>query len=385
MPKIIILNNDLDVGGIQKSLIDFLKYLITNEDYEVHLILWQREGMLVDAIPSSVNIHFYDYPCKFKDVLNAKNIFLKGNLLIDYIKFNFYFRIIKKPWLFFPIIKQCFDVAISYSQNGYPLFYTIDNISAQKKYLWYHHGSYESSGYLHKLNKIYYQKFDKLITVSHINKDMLIGHFENLRDKFLVIPNIINVNEIITNSNEKIDDFTFKDKEFNFVTVSRFSKEKGIDLAIEIASELKTKGLSFNWNFIGEGDLFLEIKKLIVDRNLENECYLLGSKINPYPYMKNADLYIQTSYVESQSITICEALALNKIIVTTDLPVLNHVLQNGKLGVLCNLDASSFADEVQKLVYDKVAQDRLKTAVERHVVSNDVTYQAIERLLKNNN
>mgnify|MGYP000037938160 FL=1 len=101
--------------------------------------------------------------------------------------------------------------------------------------------------------------------------------------------------------------------------------------------------------------------------------------------MKQADLYIQTSYVESQSITICEALALNKIIVTTNLPVLNDVLQNGKLGVLCNLDANSFAHEIHKLLYDKVAQDRLKTAVEQHVVSNDFTYQAIEELLKNIN
>jgi len=214
---------------------------------------------------------------------------------------------------------------------------------------------------------------------------MLESHFSDYANKIFVVPNIIDVNKVLLSATEPIVDCTMEDGIFNFVTVSRFSKEKGIDLAIDIATELKNKGLKFKWYFLGDGDTFSEIQNTIKIRSLENNCLLLGMKENPYPYMKQADLYIQTSYVESQSITICEALALNKIIVTTNLPVLNDVLQNGKLGVLCNLDANSFAHEIHKLLYDKVAQDRLKTAVEQHVVSNDFTYQAIEELLKNIN
>jgi len=384
MHKIVILNNDLDLGGIQKSLIDFLIHL-DNKGFEVDLVLWQKGGVLTNWIPKNINIIVLNYPSTWKSIINEKSFVKKAQKMAQYLKFNFYTKIVKKPWLFFPKIKKKYDTAISYSQNGYPRFFAIDNIIAEKKYLWYHHGSYETQGKMFNLDKKYYAKFDNIVTVSRANKKMLESHFSDYANKIFVVPNIIDVNKVLLSATEPIVDCTMEDGIFNFVTVSRFSKEKGIDLAIDIATELKNKGLKVKWYFLGDGDTFSEIQNTIKIRSLENNCLLLGMKENPYPYMKQADLYIQTSYVESQSITICEALALNKIIVTTNLPVLNDVLQNGKLGVLCNLDANSFAHEIHKLLYDKVAQDRLKTAVEQHVVSNDFTYQAIEELLKNIN
>jgi glycosyltransferase involved in cell wall biosynthesis len=379
MQKILIINNDLDIGGIQKSLIDFLKYLVTR-GHEIDLVLWKKDGVLQEKVPPSVNVIQIKYAITWKDIEKEKNYFKKIILFTEYLKFNFYAKVIKKPWLFCPKIKKKYNTVVSYSQNGYPRFYAIDNVSADKKFLWYHHGAYESTGAAYKLDKHYYGKFNKLVTVSSANKQMLIKYFPEYRAKFLVIPNIINVKEILLNSNQKVADFNKTNGVFNFVTVSRFSKEKGIDLAIKIATELKKQGLKFKWYFIGDGDTFLEIKKMIKQRNLEDVCVLLGSKENPYPYMKLADLYIQTSYVESQSITVYEALALKKMIITTNLPALNDALQNGKLGVLCNPEAMCFVQKIKNILYDKSAQNKLIAAVEQHRVSNDSTYEAIDEL-----
>jgi len=379
MQKILIINNDLDIGGIQKSLINFLEYLI-NRGHEIDLVLWQKDGVLREKIPPSVNVIERGYVNTWLNIVEEKNFLKKIELFAVYLKFNFYSRIIKKPWLFYPKIKQHYNTAISYSQNGYPRFYAIDCVSADKKYLWYHHGSYDFTGLIYELDKKYYGKFNRLVTVSQANKQMLIEHFSEYSDKFFVVPNIINVNEIIINSNQKVTDFSSANEIFNFVTVSRFSKEKGIDLAVEIATELKKQGLKFKWYFIGDGDTFLETKKLIKRRGIEDVCILLGSKENPYPYMKLADLYIQTSYIESQSITIYEALVLKKIIVTTNLPVLNDALQNGELGVLCNPETKCFVQKIKKILYDKSAQNKLAEAVKKYVVCNNNTYQAIDEL-----
>lgn len=379
MQKILIINNDLDIGGIQKSLIDFLKYLVSR-GHEIDLVLWQKDGVLQEKIPPSVNVIEREFVNTWENIVEENNFFKKVQLFAAYLKFNFYAKIVKKPWLFYAKIKQHYNTAVSYSQNGYPRFYAIDNISADKKYLWYHHGVYDTTGVTYKLDKKYYGKFNRLVTVSSVNKEMLIEHFPEYRDKFFVVPNIINVNEVILNSNQKVADFIKTDGIFNFVTVSRFSKEKGIDLAIEIAAELKKQGIKFKWYFIGDGDTFLETTKMIKQRFLEDECILLGSKENPYPYMKLADLYIQTSYVESQSITIYEALALKKIIVTTNLPALCSALQNGKLGVLSNPETTCFVQEIKKILFDKSIQNKLIEAVEQHIVCNDIAHEAINEL-----
>lgn len=382
MHRILILNNDLDLGGIQKSLIDFLEYLTSRAGYEIHLVLWQKGGVLREKIPASVNVIELAHVKTWDFITKEKSLIKKGRLFAQYLKFNFYSRIIKKPWLFYPKIKQHYNTVISYSQNGYPRFFAIDNVSADKKYLWYHHGSYESTGAVYKLDKEYYGKFNRLVTVSSANKQMLVQYFPEYSDKFVVIPNIINVNEVISNANQEISDYSHTEGIFNFVTVSRFSKEKGINLAIDIATQLKKQGLKFRWYFIGDGDTFVKIAEAIKQRNIGDVCVLLGSKENPYPYMKLADLYIQTSYVESQSITIYEALALKKLIVTTDLPALKDALQNGKLGVLCEPDAVKFTQKIINILNDKVAKTKLTEAVEKYNVSNDIAYQNINELLQ---
>jgi len=382
MHKILIVNNDLDIGGIQKSLIDFLKYLV-GLGYEIDLVLWQKGGVLREKIPTSVTIIEREYVHTWKDVLKEKNLFKKVKLLAAYLGFNFYAKIIKKPWLFYAKMKQHYNIIIAYCQNGYPRFYAIDNVSGDKKYLWYHHGSYDKTGEHYKLDKKYFGKFNRLVTVSSANKQMLAEHFPEFKDKFFVVPNIINVNEIILNSKEKVSDFNKTDGIFNFVTVSRFSKEKGIDLAIEIAAQLKKEGVKFRWYFIGEGATFLEMKKMIKQKNLEDICLLLGSKENPYPYIKLADLFIQTSLVESQSITIYEALVLKKIIVATNLPALNEALHHGKLGVLCKPEATCFVEKIKNILFDTSVQNKIKEAVDKNIVCNDNTYKAIDELFGN--
>lgn len=369
----------MEIGGIQKSLIDFLEYLVSL-GHDIDLVLWQKGGVLRNKIPASVNIIEIEQSTTWRNIVKEKNVFSKFYLFLSYLKFKFYALIIKKPWLFFPKIRKCYDVAVCYSQNGYPRFYVIDNVSAHKKYLWYHHGSYDSIGAGHELNKKYYAEFNQVVTVSDSNKEMLGKYFSAISNNIIVIPNIININKVIRLAEHDVLDFTRTEGFFNLVTVSRFSKEKGIDLSIDIATVLKEKGLQFKWYFIGDGNSFLEIKDKIKKQNLEDFCILLGSKKNPYPYIKGANIYIQTSYVESQSITIYEALVLKKIIVATNLPALNEALQHGRLGVLCDPDTSSFVEAITILLNDSIVRQKVTTAVENYLVRNERAYKEINKL-----
>lgn len=379
MGKILVSANDMEIGGIQKSLIVFVEYLVSL-GHDIDLVLWQKGGVLRNKIPTSVNIIEIEPSTTWKNIGKEKNVFKKIYLFISYLKFKFYALIIKKAWLFFPKIRKKYDVAVCYSQNGFPRFYIIDNVAADMKYLWYHHGSYDSFGAAHELDKKYYSEFNQVVTVSDSNKEMLQKYFSAITDKIVVIPNIINIDEVIRLAEDDVQDFRRTEGYFNLVTVARFSKEKGIDLSIDIAIVLRERGLKFKWYFIGDGSSFLQIKEKIKKQNLEDFCILLGSKENPYPYMKHADLYIQTSYVESQSITVYEALVLKKIIVATNLPALNEALQKGKLGVLCTPATSSFVEAILLLLNDSIGRQKIVTAVENYTVQNERAYKQITEL-----
>ena len=56
---------------------------------------------------------------------------------------------------------------------------------------------------------------------------------------------------------------------------------------------------------------------MILKYHVEENVILLGTKTNPYPYMKACDIYVQPSYTEGYSTTICEAGMLGKAIVGT--------------------------------------------------------------------
>jgi glycosyltransferase involved in cell wall biosynthesis len=380
--KILVLNNDLDFGGIQKSLITFLDFLDNSGNCEIDLMLWQKDGPLQKMLPKNTQIIFQNYGPSLAEVRKENNVVNQITLLFHYVKFIFYARVLKKPWLFYSKLNKHYDAVVSFTHNGYPRFFAVDRVSATDKYLWFHHGSYNASPTDKNTDRKYYEKFNKIITVSSSNKDMLAQHFPEFEDKLFVIPNIINSSTINALAAEPFQEMNKSSDSYNFVTVSRFSKEKGLDLAINIAFELKERGLKFRWFFVGDGDLFFSTKELAEQKKVGDVCVFVGSKENPYPYFKHADLYVQTSYVEAHPITLCEALILKKMIVTTDLPSTRELLQDGKLGVLCKPDAGVFAVEILKLLQSELRQNTLLATIEKHDISNEIAYSRISELLK---
>ena len=104
----------------------------------------------------------------------------------------------------------------------------------------------------------------------------------------------------------------------NLVSVCRLVEQKALDRFIKVASKLKKAGYNFKIYIVGDGPLKNILQKQIDDENLSEEFILLGSKENPYPYMKNADYFCLLSYYEGYGMVLDEAKILNKSIIITD-------------------------------------------------------------------
>ena len=69
---------------------------------------------------------------------------------------------------------------------------------------------------------------------------------------------------------------------------------------------------------------------------------------NPYPYIAQADLYVQPSRYENYSVVILEAMVLGKPILAT-VPAAAIQIQSGENGLLCEPNPESIARGIEYL------------------------------------
>ena len=105
-------------------------------------------------------------------------------------------------------------------------------------------------------------------------------------------------------------------------------------IGVEIMKHLKERKLNFKWLIIGDGDKRNELQNKINESNLENYITIFGEKENPYPYIKNAGIFLHLSKFEGYGIAIAEARILKKCIVLNDFTTAATHVKNGFDGVL---------------------------------------------------
>jgi glycosyltransferase involved in cell wall biosynthesis len=146
---------------------------------------------------------------------------------------------------------------------------------------------------------------------------------------------------------------------FKIISVGRFSIQKGYDLAIPAMKIVKDKGYDFKWIIIGDGDQRQSVLKLIADNELSEDIELLGIKENHYPYVNQADVFMQTSRFEGKSISIDEAKILNKPILVTNFSSVKDQITNGETGIIAEMNPESIAEKVIELISNKTLRDTL--------------------------
>ena len=127
-----------------------------------------------------------------------------------------------------------------------------------------------------------------------------------------------------------------KDKSYiNILTVARLViVHKGYDVAIKAAKLLKNDGYKFKWFVIGDGADRKRIEQLILEEEIDDCFILLGKKDNPYPYMKNCDIYVQPSKKEGFGLTVVEAKILNRPILCTNFNTASEIINDRYDGII---------------------------------------------------
>ncbi|MBS4205807.1 glycosyltransferase [Lederbergia citrea] len=370
--KLLFVIDSLDSGGAEKSLVTLLSFLDYSR-YSVDLMMFGHGGVFEEFVPKEVNIL---RPLKYTmfTTLNVNKAFvysIKGfNLRMLFARLNYSIRIRRKGYgnsqiarIFWESVSnviesnpKVYDIAISYAQ-GVPTFFVAEKVKSKIKIAWVN-TSYKLNEQEKKFQKKYYDQYNKIITVSQSAQEIFLETFPIYTMKTDIIYDINNPDFIskMANVGQSYDD------SFNgirLLTIGRFDEGKGYDIALEACKILKEKGINFRWYALGKGPLKEKIEKYIKENNLCENFILLGIKANPYPFIKNSDIYVQTSRFEGFGLAIAEARMLNIPVVATRFDAVYNQMVEGKNGLVVDMEAGAVCEGILQLINDVELRDEI--------------------------
>ena len=194
-------------------------------------------------------------------------------------------------------------------------------------------------------------------------KDEFVEILGMNKNKVELIYNPINL-EIIKEKAENINpEYENYLKEDYVLQVSRLTQQKQPEHLVDIYYKLKQRGIKEKLYFIGDGEKVELIKQKIKEYNLENDVILLGQIENPYPFFKNAKLFVHTGRYEGLPTVLLESLAFGTPVVAYDCPTgpKDILGKNNKYGALIPLnDKDTFVEKVYELMNNNEKYENYK-------------------------
>ena len=327
---------NLKLGGIEKSLVNLVNKIDKNK-YQVTIILEEAKGELLEKLDNSIKVK------EFKVSNNKNKIIRKGvNILrrCSYALFNYH-----------TFDFSCCYATYSYSGNKISKLSSINNSIYVHSDYSYIYPDLEDFRRFFDTRGIYDFKTIFFVSLESCRKFTKIYPF--LKNRCFVFNNFINLEEIETLSKEKISLTKPRGKTL-FVFVGRLDDaSKKLGRAFKLVANFDNVVL---W-VVGDGpsreDYVKEVKKL----KIEDRVVFVGSKINPYPYMKKGDYLILTSLYEGFPVVYLEGLALKKKLITT-IKVSDDYLKIGKnYGEVIPSNEMKMLEKVKEILNNKKKTD----------------------------
>ena len=352
--KILIINGHLHVGGVERSLVNLLKTLDYSQ-YQVDLLLLEDTGELLQEVPPQVNTIYYDMKPTYgsvrtvvKKAVSNKNLTLASDKLV--ITAANKISGIFLRWLKLPRELYCvYDCVFAY-RVGMPLDIAAYAVRAKKRIVWWHNGSFDyTAKEVKKWNRAF-KRMDRIICVSSSVMRMIEPFFFGQRKKIRILPNMILPEEILKKA-EAFNPYGSEESKTVLVSVGRLSAEKHMIDTVEVMHQLRSRGFhELVWYLVGDGPERSVIERKINDYGLTDFFRLVGNQVNPYPYIKRADIFVHPSWVESQGIVVLEAMMLEKPCVVVRSEGVNEFAIDGYNAVISEKETDDLAQRVENVL-----------------------------------
>ena len=357
MKNILFINGHLNAGGVERSLVDILRHLDYTK-YTVDLLLLEDTGDYASELPPEVNVLFKDLHHTYGSFASsvrqcaAAHDWMCLRLRIMFLFQKFFGMRALKSAANILLGEHHYDCVIGF-RSGICSDLAAYSVRADRKITWWHHGelNVDCAVYGDMCSRM-----DAVAVVSQACKDMLQEQLPELADKTVCIPNMLDAEAI----RQKAACSPYTGDALHIVSVGRLAPEKHFENIIFTAKALQETGLNFTWHIVGEGPERAKLEALIAEGKLKCNVIPEGSKSNPYPYIRHADLFVHPSYVESQGLTVLEAMALGVPCVVTKSRGPCEFIEDGINGLLTEQSPESLTEKVLAILNDKELYQHIK-------------------------
>ena len=391
--RVLFVIDSLHSGGAEKSLVSLLN-LFDYENYEVDLLTFKEGGLYASLLPKNViliNVPdiFNRMKVSILDLIKRKDFKFALWRVNTSITLRYKAKVTKIKhgaqlmWTrlnnVIPKLEKEYDIAIAYSQ-GTPTYYVVEKVVAKKKLCWVNI-DYRFAGYNREFDFKYYEKFNNIVAVSNMCTDVLKDVFPEFKDKIITIYDIIS-EKLINNMASEGKGFVDNYKGIRILTIGRLVYQKGYEYAIEAAKYLKDKNIDFIWYVIGEGNLRSELEKMVIEYNLQDNFKFLGIFTNPYPFIRECDIYCQPSRFEGFGLAIAEARILNKPIVATNFDIVYDQIRDGENGLISEMNGYSVSKNIERLIEEKNLKREIINNMRMEQVGTEDEIKKVLKLLE---
>lgn len=369
--KVLFRLRSMEMGGVQKVILDLLNNL-SKDKFEFTLLLNLYQGELRKDIPKNVKLL---YLTKGKEDFSKNPLLKKIQLAFRLLKLYLY----KK----FPSfqLKEKYDIEVASSYSEYDMTLNSSNKNS-KKIAWFHSEvTYErlrskSWEYIKKM-----KKFDYVVFCANQIRNLIEEKYGITFSNSSVIYNAVHVDEIKKKAEEYNVDYE-KLKKPIFCSIGRLHSRKGYEILVNVHARLINENYIHSIVIVGDGEEMDRLKKQVIALKVEKTFKLLGTKLNPYPYLKAADYFVLPTKSEAYPLVINEALALEKPIISTRVGGIPEMINNNINGLLVNCNEEEIYQGIKKFIQNSKFVDDIKRNLEKpeEKFNPDGIYQEVEEL-----
>jgi glycosyltransferase involved in cell wall biosynthesis len=360
--RVAVVVRSLKIGGMERSAINIAQSF-ANEGHESHLIYFKSKNA---GLKPEKNVHLHHFNLEkiarlsilgliwdiFSRIMNSiirQSYFFWSGILFSEI-FKYKLKNIEKKY-------GKFDLIIVRGQGTFEYIWTIkdDRIKQVSVSIFISTGSKIRNFFLRCL-------YDKknIVCISNGVKTKILeaAKIAEFKPKSLnIIYNPMDVELVKKRALEYEPDIS---KEY-IVYFGRITPNKNVSLCVSAFNYAKENlGLDKKFVIIGNGAEYNNVQEQIKNLNLEDSVEMLGSLDNPYPWVKNAELFLFTSKAEGLGNVLLESLACHT-------PIVSAKTEGGAKDIMKN-ELTEFRVDFDKVV---LAEKIVQTLIEKPYIDFD--------------
>ena len=387
--KILFVMYNMEIGGTRRSLLNLLEKMV-KAGVQCDLLLFSPYGDYMNQIPHGVRVLHGDilmqsiyatkqtlkkYAPSYLVLMKAVQKILKKvfgeKRFYDHVMRGYAKRHFKN---------NDYDAVIAFQEGDCVKFATY--VPSPCRLAWIHNDYGNLQGEQRGTPAIF-SKLDSILFVAEGTRRTFVEAYPQFADKMRVIPNILPQDRIRESASDDDAERIFTDpNRIHIVSVGRVARQKAFERIPEVLDGLGTLSQRIEWSVIGDGPDLPRLREELETKGLQDCVRFIGARNNPFPLVRQADLYVLTSLYESQPMVVMEALTLGVPVLSTDFASVRELLGNKPFGVICENSVAGLTDSLRRLLESPKEIQSMQQSAKEYEYDNDAIIFAIVGLIR---